>query len=272
MEKFTVWPAIAFAVAWYFPSLGIKTVPNNMEFLVQRFGKYIRTLTPKDFHIVVPVIDQVSDKINTTEQVLRPTIQFVATKDNVDMTLVVAIYRRVVDSAKAGNEITNLDSSLQILVTGILRSTCGQMNYNQIQSSRDSINTKITTAVVQACTDWGIKIRTVEILDITVDPNIKLANQAAFVAEQNAKASNHEADAAAYAKETAAKAQASALIALEGAIKTNRPDVTDFVLRSEFLTQVAEVAATGKVKTISMPAIATVETDNLLDKKPEGGA
>ena len=172
---------------------GIKIVPQSQEYVVEQFGKYTTTLKA-GLNFVVPFLNRVVHRVSILERQLDPQQISVITKDNVEIQLTTAVFFRIVDSAKSVYRIADDDQAVRTTVTSIVRSTCGQMEFDEVQSRREFINEKIRESLSEACSVWGIEITRTEVLDVTVDDQTRSAMQQQLNAERERRAAVTKAE------------------------------------------------------------------------------
>ena len=122
--------------------LGIRVVPQSKVFIVERFGKYHKTLNA-GLSIIVPYLDKVEHKVLILERQLEEFKISVITKDNVEVTLESTVFYRVIDAAKSVYRIKDLNSAINTAATSIVRSAAGRLELDELQSSRDAMNAEI---------------------------------------------------------------------------------------------------------------------------------
>lgn len=164
-----------------------QVVPQRTEAVVERLGKYSRTLSA-GFHILIPFLDKISYKRHLKEEVIEVPKQNCITKDNVQLTIDGVLYIQVMDSKLSCYGIDNYYFAAQNLAQTSLRSAIGKMVLDKTFEERESINQQVVSAVDEAAQNWGIKVLRYEIKDIDVAPDIMKAMEKQMTAERDKRA------------------------------------------------------------------------------------
>ena len=166
---------------------GAVIVPQKSAFIIERLGKFNRTLEA-GFHILIPFVDRSAYAFSLKEQVVDIPAQICITKDNVSVEVDGIIYLEVQDAHKAAYGIDKYLRAASQLAQTTLRSAIGKIDLDKTFEEREKINTEVIDAIDQAAMSWGVKVLRYEIKDITPPLSVKEAMEAQMTAERQKRA------------------------------------------------------------------------------------
>ena len=153
-------------------------IVNAFEGLViERFGKYYKTILQPGITFIVPFFDKVRARIDLREQTLDIPPQLAITKDNVTLSFDIVLFYNITNPKSAVYEIQNLRESLKYLMATALRDIVGKLKMNDVLNSRDTINDQLSKIFTEAVIKWGCQVNRVEITKIDPPKDIKDALQ-----------------------------------------------------------------------------------------------
>ncbi|MEZ4598354.1 MAG: SPFH domain-containing protein [Syntrophotaleaceae bacterium] len=262
-------------------TLGVRIVPQGYKHVVQRLGKYHKTLSP-GLNFVIPYLDTIAYRVLTKDISLDIPSQEVITRDNaVIMTNAIA-FISIIDPSKAVYGIDDYRIAITNLIQTSLRSIIGEMNLDDALSSRDLIKTRLKETIADDVVPWGIVVKTVEIQDIKPSHTMQMAMEQQAAAERTRRAAITEAEGKkaaailnaegskeaaireaegkleaskreAEAKTILAEATREAISRVTEAIGNNQLPAT-YLLGEQYVTAVKQLAASSNAKTVLLPA------------------
>ena len=269
----------------YIVYLGIKVVPQSKVFIIERFGKFTKSLE-SGLSIIVPFVDRVAFKVDILERQLPAFKISVITEDNVEVGLESTVFFRVLDGAKSVYRIRDVNAAIQNTAISVIRSAAGKLELDDLQSSRESMNQEIAERLTEAAGVWGVEVTRTEILDVLVDEQTKdsqrqqlnaererraaiakaegdkrsielKADAELYEAEKQAEAVKVTADAEAYAVKIKAEADAEQTRLVASAIKEDGQPAIDFEIMKRQVDGITLLASSNQTKTLIVPSDVT---------------
>ena len=248
-----------------FAVLGIKVIRHSETMIIERLGRYHRTMQ-SGLNIIWPIIDRprpmlwrylengpngrivlinrLTARIDLREAVYDFPRQNVITKDNVGLEINALVYFQINDSMRAVYEINNLPDAIEKLTQTTLRNIIGELDFDDCLASRDVINKKLGIILDEATHKWGVKVNRVEIQDITPPADITAAMEKQMRAERDRRAMMLVAEGAKGAKILEAEG------IKEAEINTAEGNKQSSILRAEGEAQALERIATAEAAVI----------------------
>ena len=161
----------------------VRVVPQATEFVIERLGTYYTTWET-GLHFKVPLVDRVAKRISLKEQVMDFAPQPVITKDSVTMQIDTIVFYQVTDAKLYTYGVERPILAIESLTATTLRNIIGDMELDHTLTSRDVINSRITSALDQATDKWGIKVNRVELKNIVPPRDIQDAMEKQMRAER----------------------------------------------------------------------------------------
>jgi len=303
-----IWAVIVVVLAVVVVRKSVIIVRQGYEYTVERFGKYSTTFSP-GFHIMIPFVNRIGQRVNMMERVLDVPSQEVISKDNAVLTVDGVVFFQVLDAAKAAYEVYRLEHAVLNLTVTNIRTVLGSMDLDDALSKRDNINAQLLNVVDEATTPWGLKVTRIEIKDITPPTDLVNAMARQMKAEREKRANILEAEGfrqaeilkaegqkqaivldaegrkeAAYrdaeARERLAEAEAVATATVSAAIAKGDMQAINYFVAQKYVEALKAFATSPNQKTLLLPLEATSVLGSLagiaevakaaFDDKPKG--
>ncbi len=249
---------------------GINIVPQGEEWVVERLGKFTRTLTP-GLNIIIPYLESIRERVSTRDLILDIPEQEVITKDNAVIHTNAVTFARVTNPRDAIYGIEDFRVAIQQLVMTTLRSILGEMSLDDALSNREHIKTKLKDSIIDDVADWGVTVKSVEIQDINPSASMQasMERQAAAererraietTAEGNKNAAILEADGKLEAAKREAQAQVALANASAEAIRMISENIKDqelpamFLLGDRYISSLEQISKSDNSKFVIYPA------------------
>jgi regulator of protease activity HflC (stomatin/prohibitin superfamily) len=171
----------------------VRIVPQARAGVVERFGRYSRTLTP-GLALVIPFVDRVRPLLDLREQVVSFQPQPVITEDNLVVNIDSVLYFQVTDAKDATYEIANYVQGIEQLTVTTLRNVIGTMTLEKTLTSRDSINAELRGVLDDATGKWGIRVNRVELKAVDPPASIQDAMEKQMRADRDKRATILQAE------------------------------------------------------------------------------
>ena len=273
MDGFTFSSVIAISFAFaaiIVIKLAVKIVPQSEHWIVERLGKYNRTLEA-GLQLIIPFFESVKFKVPVQETQLPPDPINAITHDNVSISIRLAILYRIVDASRTKYRIENLELGIKTIINGTVRSVIGKTDLDGVQSNRRHLADEIENELQQVADEWGIKLTRIEITEVDVDEATRNAMQIQLNAERvrrgtvteaegrkqavqlNADAELYKSEKEAEAKKILADAEAYAVAAVSKAITEGGASAVEFEIKKIQANAVKEIAQGNNTKIILLP-------------------
>ena len=286
-----------------FAMLGFKIVPQAETMVIERLGKYHRTLDT-GINVIWPIIDRATSVtwryeaevkdgqsryitkttkvIDLREQVFDYPGQDVITKDNVSAKINAVLYFRITDPQSVVYQIANLPDALEKLTQTSLRNVVGDMELDEMLTSREKINSELQMILDEVTTTWGVKVTRIELQDISPPADVREAMEKQMRAERDKRAAILEAqgirdaqisraegekrsaileaEGQAQAREAVAVAEAAAIKKITAELQAGGANPAEYLLGVRYLEAFDKLAQNPNQKTVLMP----LESTNIL--------
>lgn len=308
ISTFSIFVIVVLIFALILIFMGVKSVPQGMQYTVERFGRYTKTLTP-GLNLIVPVIDKIGAEMNMMETVMDVPSQEVITKDNAVVQVDGVVFFQVLDAANAAYQVRNLERAILNLTMTNVRTVMGSMDLDELLSKRDKINAELLRVVDDATEPWGVKVTRIEIKDITPPADLVDSMARQMKAEREKRATILEAEGErqgqilkaegakqaavleaegrreaafkdAEAREREAEAEAKATTMVSSAISAGDVNAINYFVAQKYVDALGQFATSPNQKTFFLPVdaagvigaiggIAEIAKDSLAEREAQ---
>lgn len=217
----------------------IQVIPQASAAIVERFGRYTRTLNA-GLNIVVPFIDTIRNRIDLREQVVPFPPQPVITQDNLVVNIDTVIYYQVTDARAATYEVASYIQAIEQLTVTTLRNIIGGMDLERTLTSREEINAALRGVLDEATGKWGIRVNRVELKAIEPPTSIQDSMEKQMRADRDKRAAILQAEGVRQSEILRAEGEAQAVRTVFEAIHAGDPDQK--LLSYQYLQMLPKIA------------------------------
>lgn len=233
---------IIFLIPIIFIWKGIKQVPQQQAWVIQRLGKFSRTLEP-GLNFLIPFIDSVAYKHSLKEQAIDVRQQTAITKDNVTLRIDGVLYVKIIDPVAASYGVSDPYYAVTQLAQTTMRSEIGKMTMDTTFEERATLNANIVEAINEASRAWGIQCMRYEIKDIDPPETVLKAMELQVAAERQKRAEILESEGKRQAKVNIAEAEKQEVVLSSEGAKTDQ--INRAQGEAEAIFAVAQATAKG---------------------------
>lgn len=219
-----------------------RIVPQRMQFVIERLGKYSRTLDA-GFHILIPFLDKVAYRHSMKEKAVDVTSQTCITKDNIAVSVDGILYMQVVDARKASYGIEDYTNATSQLAQTALRSEIGKIDLDRTFEERETINSQVVEVLDRASEPWGVKVLRYEIKDIVPPASVQDALEKQMRAERERRAVVAQSEGERQAKINVSEGEQQEIVNLSEAQKQKQ--INEAEGKAQEITLIAQATADG---------------------------
>ncbi len=238
---FSFWTGLAIVLLVILKT-SVKFVPQNRAFVIERFGKFQRTLIA-GLNFIIPFIDKLAYDRTLKEQAIDVPSLGAITKDNIGLTVDGVLYLKVLDPYKASYGVEEYTFAVTQLAQTTMRSEIGKMDLDKTFEERDQLNTAIVSAINEAAEPWGVQVLRYEISDITPPRSVLEAMERQMKAEREKRAAILESEGERQSAINIAEGEKQAKVLAAEAIRAEQILMAEGEARA--ITLVAEAQASA---------------------------
>ncbi len=241
---FNIWVGLAILILVVVKQ-SFKLVPQNRAYVVERFGKYNKTMEA-GLNLLMPFIDKVAYDRSLKEQAVDVPSQSAITKDNISLVVDGVLYLKVLDPYKASYGVDNYVYAVTQLAQTTMRSEIGKIDLDKTFEERESLNTNIVQSINEAAEPWGVQVLRYEIKDIEPPRSVLEAMERQMKAERDKRATILESEGERQSAINVAEGQKQAIVLKAEADKTEQ------ILRAEGEAQAILAVANAQAEALEV--------------------
>ncbi|MDY7005967.1 MAG: stomatin-like protein [Cyanobacteriota bacterium] len=244
---------IATAIIGYTVNSSVKVIDEGDEALVERLGKYKRTLKP-GLQFVLPLVEKIAHVDTTRERVLDIAPQSVITKDNLTLQVDAVVYWQIIEIERAYYAIEDVENAIDNIVLTSLRSEIGRLPLQEVLSTKDDIDKALLKKLDEATSSWGVKVIRVEVQNIVFPEKVRVAMESERVALSEKKAMLEQAEGEKKAAISKAQAQAESIEVLSKILnlRPDSPEFMQFLIAQRYLDTNQKLSESANSKVLFM--------------------
>ncbi len=233
---------IATGIVGYGVNFSVRVISQGDEALVERLGKYRRTLKP-GLQFVLPLVDKIAYVDTIRERVLDIPPQSVITNDNLTLEVDAVVYWQIMEIERAYYAIENVESAIQEIVLTSMRSQIGRLPLQQILSTKDEIDKALLKKLDEATSSWGVKVIRVEIQNITFSEKLRTAMESEKVALSQKQT---------FLAKAQAEAESIKLLSESLNLSPDRPEFIQFLIAQRYIETNQKISESSNSKVVFM--------------------
>lgn len=244
---------MATAIFGFAANSSVKVIDQGDQALVERLGKYRRTLKP-GLQVVIPLLEKIAYVDTVRERVLDIEPQSVITNDNLTLQVDAVVYWQIIDLERAYYAIEDVGEAIATIVLTSLRSEIGRLQLREVLSTKDDIDKALLKKLDEATSTWGVKVIRVEVQNIVFPQKVQEAMESERVALSHKQAMIEKAEGerqAAIAK-ALGEAKSMEVISQTLNLKPGSPEFLQFLIAQRYLEANQKISESSNSKILFM--------------------
>lgn len=244
---------IATAIIGYTVNSSVKVIDQGDEALVERLGKYKRTLKP-GLQFVLPIVEKIAHVDTIRERVLDIDPQSVITRDNLTLQVDAVVYWQIIEIERAYYAIEDVENAIDNIVLTSLRSEIGRLPLKEVLSTKDDIDKALLKKLDEATSSWGVKVIRVEVQNIIFPEKVQAAMELERVASSEKRAMLEQAEGEKRAAIAKAQGQAESIEVLSQTLnlRPDSPEFLQFLIAQRYLETNQKLSESANSKVLFM--------------------